>query len=140
MQKYAPLTVITYIFSFGAIYVLLFPPTIQDLFAADFSGIPLDIWLKIGFVILFVTFLAYLLMVYALSTVTATVSSSYIYLQPVMVIVFAFIFAGLGIAEDYTDTITFQKIGYMLIIFLGVFMVVKSKRNLNSRIKAPLNN
>lgn len=131
MVKYSPLTVITYVFTFGAVFVLIFPPTIQDLLIADFISIPTDIWLKIGFVILFVTFLAYLLMVYALSTVTATVSSSYIYLQPVMVIFFAYTFSALQISEDYTDTITLQKIGNMMLIFLGVFMVAKAKINTN---------
>jgi hypothetical protein len=28
----------------------------------------------------------------------------------------------LGIAEDYTGTITLEKIGYMLLIFLGVYI------------------
>lgn len=135
MSKYSPLTVITYIFTFGAFFVFAFPPTIQDLLVADFARIPTDIWLKIGYVILFVTFLAYLLMVYALSIVSATVSSSYIYLQPVMVIFFAYIFSALNISEDYTDTITFQKLGNMLLIFLGVFMVAKAKINTNKTSK-----
>ena len=56
MTKYSPLTVITYVFSFGMVYVLLFPPTIADLSQTDFSIIPSDVWLKIIYVIVGVTF------------------------------------------------------------------------------------
>ncbi len=122
MQKYSPLTVITYVFSFGMCYVLLFPPTIRDLALTDFGAIPAGIWMKIAYVIIAVTFLAYLLTVYGLKYLSASASSSYIYLQPVMVMIFAFLFTAIGIAEDYTNTITMEKIGYMLLIFLGVFL------------------
>ena len=35
---------------------------------------------------------------------------------------FAFLLSAFGIAEDYTGTITLEKIGYMLVIFLGVYI------------------
>ena len=127
MQRYSPLTVITYVFSFGAIYVLLFPPTIRDLLVTDFSIIPAEIWWKIAYVILCVTFLAYLLTVSALKYLSASVSSSYIYFQPVMVILFAYLFSAIGFSEDYTGAITFEKIAYMLVIFCGVFLTIKAK-------------
>ena len=132
MKKYKPFTVVTYIFSFGLLYVLLYPPTLMDLASTDFSLIPLDIVLKIVYVIVGVTFFAYLLTVFALKFLSPSVSSSYIYLQPILVMVFAFVFGMIGISEDYTDTITWEKIGYMLIIFFGVFLTssgsfIKSK-------------
>lgn len=120
MKKYKPLTVITYVFSFGFLYVLLYPPTLMDLSEADFSSIPFDILLKILYVIVGVTFFAYLLTVYGLKSLSPSVSSSYIYLQPVLVMVFTFLFGMWGLSEDYTDTITWEKVGYMLLIFLGV--------------------
>jgi drug/metabolite transporter (DMT)-like permease len=58
---------------------------------------------------------------YGLKYLTASVSSAYIYLQPVLVMIFAFLLSTFGIAEDYTGTITLEKIGYMLVIFLGVY-------------------
>lgn len=122
MKKYKPFTVVTYIFSFGLLYVLLYPPTLIDLASTDFTKIPLDIALKIGYVILGVTFLAYLLTVYSLKFVSPSVSSAYIYLQPVLVMIFTVLFVIMGISEDYTDTITWEKIGYMMIIFFGVFL------------------
>ncbi len=120
MQTYSPLTVITYVFTFGLGFILLFPPTVTDLFITNFSAIPIDAWVKIGYVIVGVTFLTYLLTMYALKHLSPSVSSSYIYFQPVLVILFAVYFSYIGIAEDYTDTITWEKMGYMLLIFTGV--------------------
>lgn len=133
MQRYSPLTVITYVFSFGTIYVLLFPPTIRDLLLTDFSIIPTEIWWKIVYVVICVTFLVYLLTVFALKHLTASVSSSYIYFQPMMVILFAFLFSAIGISEDYTAAITLEKIMYMFIIFCGVYITSSSSLKLKRK-------
>lgn len=122
MKKYKPFTVITYVFSFGLLYVLTYPPTISELFTTDFLTIPFDVILKIIYVIVGVTFFTYLLTVYGLKYLSPSISSAYIYIQPVLVMIFAVVFGALGIADDYTDTITWEKIGYMLIIFFGVFL------------------
>jgi drug/metabolite transporter (DMT)-like permease len=125
MFKYKPLTVITYVFTFGLAFVLLYPPTIPDLVATDFGAFTPGITAKVIYVIVGVTFLTYLLTMYGLKHLTPSVSSSYIYLQPVMVMFFAVTLSYIGWADDYTDTITLEKIGYMLLIFLGVYMVSK---------------
>lgn len=127
MQKYSALTVTTYVFTFGMIYVLLFPQTLPDFKTIDFSAIPTDIWFRISFVIVGVTFLTYLLTMYAMKYVSATVTSTYIYLQPVMVIVFAYLFYIIGLSGDYTKSITVAKVMWMCIIFLGVYLVVRSE-------------
>ena len=136
MSRYAPLTVITYVFSFGLIYVTCFPPTLMELSVTDFSVIPLDKIYVIIFVIVGVTFLTYLLTVYGLKQLSPSVSSAYIYLQPVLVMFFAFFLSYIGLTEDYTNTITFQKLIYMLLIFGGValtssssFLRLKRKRS-----------
>jgi len=128
MQKYSPITVITYIFTFGLLYILLYPPTLSEFFSIDYSLLTQAAIFKITYIIIGVTFLAYLLTVYALKDLSPSVSSSYIYLQPVLVIFFAVIFAAIGISDDYTDTITWEKVGYMLLIFLGVFITTRRKR------------
>ncbi len=122
MIKYSPLTVITYVFSIGSFCVLLFPPAIPELMETNFERIPQDIWLKIIYIVIGVTFLTYLLTMFGLKYLSASISSAYIYLQPVLVIFFAFLLAYMGLAADYTSTITLEKMGYMLIIFLGVFL------------------
>jgi drug/metabolite transporter (DMT)-like permease len=122
MSKYSPLTVITYVFSFGLLYVLVFPFTIPEMLDTQFATIPLEIWSKIIFVVVGVTFLVYLLTMYGLKYLSPSTSSAYIYLQPVLVIFFALFFAYIGIAEDYSGTITWQKIAYMFMIFTGVWL------------------
>lgn len=122
MTRYKPLTVITYVFSFGLLYVMLYPPSLMELNAIDFSKIPASQYWVILYVIVGVTFLTYLLTVFGLKYVSASVSSAYIYLQPVLVMFFAVFFSAMGWAEDYTDSITLEKVLYMLLIFVGVYL------------------
>ena len=128
MKKYKPLTVITYVFTFGLGFVLLFPPTLIEFFQTDFQQISLETWAKITYVIIGVTFLTYLLTMYGLKYLSPSVSSAYIYFQPVLVIFFAFFLSYIGFAEDYTDTITWQKGVYMLLIFIGVWLTTRKQK------------
>ncbi len=128
MKKYNPLTVITYVFTFGLGFVLLFPPTLTEVFQTDFQKISLEIWAKIAYVVVGVTFLTYLLTMYGLKYLSPSVSSAYIYFQPVLVIFFAFFLSYIGFAEDYTDTITWQKGVYMFLIFVGVWLTTRKQK------------
>lgn len=123
MKKYKPITVITYVFTFGTIFVMLYPTTIPELFSTHFERIPMHIVWIIVFVIIGVTFFTYLLTMYGLKYLSPTISSSYIYTQPVLVILFAFVFAYFGWSADYSETITLKKILYMLLIFSGIFII-----------------
>lgn len=134
MVKYSPLTVITYVFSFGSLFVLLFPPTLSELSTTNFSNIPTEIWVKIVYVVVGVTFFTYLLTMVGLKYLSPTISSAYIFTQPVLVIVFAYLFAWLGITADYTSAISLEKIGYMLLIFVGVYVLSK-KENAASKLE-----
>lgn len=129
MARYSPLTVITWVFTFGLIYVLLFPPTLYDVVHTNFELIPSDAWAKILYVIVGVTFLTYLLTMYGLKYLSPAMSSVYIYFQPMLVITFAYLFLYLGMADDYTQTITFEKLGYMLLIFLAVYLTARTDRS-----------
>lgn len=126
MKKYAPLTVITYVFSFGLTFVMLYPPTLMELSETSFTTIPTNIIYTIIYVIVGVTFLTYLLTVYGLKHVNPSVSSAYIYLQPVLVMFFAYVLHAVGAAEDYTGAITWEKVIYMLLIFVGVYTTSSS--------------
>ncbi len=123
LLKYSPIQVITYVFTIGLILLLLFPPTWSNLASVDFQQIPASAWYKITYVIIGVTFLTYLLTIYGLKYVSPTVSAAYIYTQPVMVMLFTVLFATFGWAEDYTHTITLERILYMLFVFSGVYLV-----------------
>ena len=130
MSKYSALTVITWVFTFGLIYVLIFPPTFIDLANTNFEGIPTDAWGKISYVIVGVTFLTYLMTMYGLKFLSPSTSAVFIYFQPIMVIFFAYVFAHIGLSDDYTQTITVPKLGYMLLIFLGVYLTIRTEKKI----------
>jgi len=132
MKKYSPLLVITWVFTIGLGFLFLYPPVLTEFYTTNFAAIPKDIWLKITFVVVAVTFLTYLLTMYGLKYLSPAVSSSYIYFQPIMVIGFAYLFLYIGIADDYTSSITLRKIIYMLMIFLGVYLSGKTVTKANS--------
>jgi drug/metabolite transporter (DMT)-like permease len=132
MKKYSPLTVITYVFSFGLLFVMIYPPTLFELLQSNFNMIPFDVWMKIAYVIVGVTFLTYLLTMYGLKYLSASVSSVYIYFQPVLVMFFMVLLSWAGISEDYSGTITLEKIIYMLIIFIGVYITSSSEKIKNA--------
>ena len=106
--------------------MLLFPPTLSEFNQINFQRIPTEIWWKISYVVVGVTFLTYLLTIFGLKYLSATISSAYIYTQPVMVMLFTFLFAYIGWSEDYRSSITSEKILYMFVIFTGVYLTSKS--------------
>lgn len=126
MSKYKPLTVITFNFIFGLLFIMAYPPTWADISTANFESFPNAIWLKIGFVIVGATFFTYLLNIFALKHVSPSVSGSYIYTQPILVMLFTVLFAYIGWTEDFVEAITFEKIAYMLMIFTGVYLISRS--------------
>jgi drug/metabolite transporter (DMT)-like permease len=127
MLKYKPITVITCVFTFGLSYILFFPPVWVELAQIDVVNLPGYIYGEIIFVIVGVTFLAYLLNIFALKTVSPAVSSSYIYLQPVFAGIFAWLFLT-WVKADYVQDITFTKVLCSLMIAFGVYLISRSSR------------
>jgi len=117
MKKYHPFTVMKWVFSFGLIVVL--PFGIEDLTVVDWAGFPTQIWVAIVYVLLFTTFLAYLLNAYALSTVNPTTASAYIYLQPLVASTVAVLW--------YNDHLSLIKVLCGVMIFLGVYLISSKK-------------
>jgi drug/metabolite transporter (DMT)-like permease len=113
MAKYSPLTIMKWVFLFGLFYVT--PVSLNLVIVADYAAIPTNIWLSIGFVIVFTTVLAYLLNNYSLVTLSPTVNSAYIYLQPVLTSVIAISFG--------KDNLTYVEVIAALLIFIGVYFV-----------------
>jgi len=117
MKKYKPLTVITWVFTFGAIFV--FPFGVEQSTQIEWSTFSSTIWWEFTFVIIGTTFLAYLLNIYGLKNLNPATVSTYIYLQPLLAATFA-IWSG----KDRLDWI---KIIAALLIFSGVYLVSKRK-------------
>jgi len=124
MAKYSPLTVITGVFSFGLIYVLIWPFSTSEFIMVDWGSMPTDIPWRILFVVVGVTFLPYLLTVMAIKNVSPSVASSYIYFQPLIASGFIYLSFLLGM-EDYTSDFSIYKMGSALFIFIGVYLVSK---------------
>ena len=124
-KKYSPLTVITYVFSFGLFFVSIYPPSISQFSEIEFSQIPSDVWAKIAYVVFGITITAYLLTLYGLRRLKASATSSYIYFQPLFVIVFSYLFFYFNFTADYTGAINVFKISSMLLILGGVWLSTK---------------
>ena len=91
MSKYKPITVISWVFIFGAFFAI--PFGISEVQAIDWTSFGNEEWLRILYVIIGTTFLAYLLNIYALGSVDPTVVSIYIYLQPIIVTILTAVWA-----------------------------------------------
>ena len=113
LNKYHPITILLYLFGFGVLYII--PFGYNSLTDIKWGGMPNIVYLKIAFVVIFTTFVAYLLNSSALKQLSPTTVSIYIYLQPILATMFA-IFWG-------ADSLDNQKIIAALLIFMGVYLV-----------------
>lgn len=113
MLKYHPITVIKYIFLFGAAFII--PVSFGVFIQTDFSAIPLRIWGSIFYVVAGTTALAYILNNYSLRTLSPTVTGTYIYLQPVL--------ASAAAIAVGMDTLKPVEVVAALLIFAGVYFV-----------------
>jgi drug/metabolite transporter (DMT)-like permease len=134
MSEYKPLTVITWVFTFGLVYVSIWPFSISEFAMVDFTALSIDEISRLVFVVVGVTFLVYLLMVYAMKRLSPSISSSYIYLQPLLAAFFIYIFYLAGL-EDYTQDFTFAKIACAILIFVGVYLVIRPPRKIKAEIQ-----
>ncbi len=115
MRSYRVITVMFWIFLPGLLLVL--PFGWQEFSIVEWTTTPANALLILGFIIVGTTFLAYLLNAYALVTVSASVVSAYVYLQP-------FIAAAIAIAIG-KDQLDVRMIVSALLVFAGVYLVSK---------------
>lgn len=126
MKKYNSITVISWVFLFGFLFV--FPFGIGDIIATDFSSWTINTYLAVGFVVVFTTFLAYLFNIYALNYVSPSVNGSYVYLQPAVTFIMVSIYAYVLNNTAYAQDINLIKILSCLLIFAGVYLISKKKK------------
>ncbi len=113
-KKYHPFTVIKWVFFFGLIMV--FPFGIKEVMEIDWSRFTLNLWLALGFILVFTSFLTYLFNIFALTHLNATTVSGYIYLQP--------FFASLIAVMSHKEELTLLKIASGVMIFMGVYLIL----------------
>ena len=128
MKKYHTITVISWVFLFGFIYV--FPLGIHDVLTTNFEAFTLNTYLVLAYIVFFTTFLAYLFNIYALNYLSPSVNSSYIYLQPAISFIIVSISAYILIDNTYTNDINLIKILSCLMVILGVYIVGRSQKKL----------
>lgn len=117
MAKYHTINVLKWVFLFGTI--ILVPLGYSDLSIIDWNSFDGKIWFDISFVVFGVTFIAYIMNVYALKQLSPSIVSAYIYLQPLMAAAIA-LYLG-------KDSLSWQKIISALLIFGGVMMASYKK-------------
>jgi drug/metabolite transporter (DMT)-like permease len=122
MKKYKPITVITWVFSFGLVFISLWPPVWSEMHRVYWDLIPTKIYLEIFYVIFAVTFLTYLFNIFALKYVSPTVSSTYIYSQPIFAGFFAWLLISF-LGKDYVQDITWVKVLCAVLIAFSVWVV-----------------
>jgi drug/metabolite transporter (DMT)-like permease len=126
MKKYHAFTVTSWMFLIGFLFVL--PFGFDNLIATDFGAFTLNTYLIAGYMVLFTTFLAYLLNVYALNHVSPSVNSSYIYFQPAISFIIVSIVAYTLMDETYSKDINWIKILSCLLVIFGVYLVSKTQK------------
>lgn len=113
MKKYKPITVISWVFLFGLLFVS--PFGWSEFQSIEWSTMPTIIMWEVGFVVICTTFLAYLFNIYGLKTLNPSTVSTYIYLQPVLASIVAIIAS--------SDELDFIKILSAVLICIGVYLV-----------------
>lgn len=119
MSKYHPFTVMKWVFLFGAFIIL--PAGYEKLITTNFAAFDINVWLSVGYVVIFTTFLAYLLNIVAMQYVSPTLTSTYIYSQPVI--------AGVVSIILLQDSLTWIKIASSVLVFVGVYFVNLTGKN-----------
>lgn len=117
IRKYSPYTLMKWLFLFSvATYI---PFTIPELMQLDIALFTPVAFMDIAFIIIFPTFISYLLIPFSQKLLKPTVVSMYNYLQPVTSALLATV---LGIAA-----FGIVKAGATALIFLGVWVVTQSR-------------
>lgn len=129
MQKYHFITLISWVFLFG--FIFLVPFAMKDLvFTTNFEAFTINTYLVIGYVIVFTTFCTFLFNIYALKQVSAPVAASYTYVQPavsfIIVLVMSFIFHN----NMYTKDINWVKVACCFLVIIGVYLISKKQKKI----------
>jgi len=120
VSRYSPVTIMKWMFLFGTIVCLPFcyKPLVQTNFTVLDSGT----YLRIAYMVLFATFMGYLLIPIGQKVLRPTTLSMYNYVQPIVASMVA-VFIGI-------DTFGYEQALSGLLVFSGVYIVTQSKSRL----------
>jgi drug/metabolite transporter (DMT)-like permease len=114
--KYHTTTILKWVSFFGFIFIL--PFSVKPALEINFAAITPIAWAGLAYIIILNTFVAYLLINFALKHLMPSTISYYNYMQPVIAALSSFTIGG--------ASITMPKILAALLIFFGVYLVNKS--------------
>ena len=118
IEKYNIITLLKWLFLL-AIFLNL-PVTFNEFTSVKWADLPIkNAVLPMLFVVVGTTFCTYLFNAYALRTLSPSTVSSFIYLQPIVGIVYA--------VSTKSDTLSLVSITGMILIFIGIYLVTKKK-------------
>jgi len=116
ISKYNIITLLKWLFLLGVI--MNFPVTLSQFSEVEWTNLPLkEAIIPMAFVVIGTTFFTYLFNAYALTKLTASSVSSFIYLQPIVGIIFAI--------STKSDSLTLISVVGMILIFIGIYLVTK---------------
>jgi len=124
MEKYSPLHVIRWVFTFGLPFII--PFGWNEARAVDWNQFDVQHLLALASIIITGTFLAYYFNGYGLQRLGAGVTGSYIYTQPFFAVLIATVILG--------ETLSWQKLLSGVLIFCGVYLVSFRKKNRDATI------
>jgi drug/metabolite transporter (DMT)-like permease len=119
LEKYHPVTVMKWTFLFGMLTTI--PAGYNQWSTMNWITIPLMDILGIGFVVVFATYLGYLLISFGLRRLSPTIVSTYTYTQPIIAAYLSII-----MGQDQLD---FVMVVSALLIFTGVFVVSRQRNS-----------
>ena len=117
IKRYNVFTINKWMFLWSALIIL--PFTSHHVMQIEWAQVSTHTWLEAGYVVLFGTFIGYILTMIGQRVLRPTVVSIYNYIQPIVSVTVS-IFMGIGI-------FTFSQGIAIILVFSGVWLVVKSK-------------
>lgn len=118
IEKYNVINLLKWLFLL-AIF-MNFPVTIGEFSSVDWINLPTkEAILPMVFVVVGTTFCTYLFNAYALRTLSPSTVSSFIYLQPIVGIIYA--------VSTKSDSLSLVSVIGMILIFIGIYLVTKKQ-------------
>lgn len=117
IMRYSPITLMKWMFLFATI--VFTPICYDDVIRVDYSALPLDIYVRMFYVVFCSTFIAYILIPIGQKNLRPTIVSMYSYVQPLVASIAAVVIG--------MDTFGWHKALAGGLVFLGVYVVTISR-------------
>lgn len=117
-KKYHAITLAKWLYLVGLFMVV--PFGFSELKMVEWNSMPLPIMYRVGFVIIFTSFMTYMFNLFAIKELKPTTLSIFIYLQPVIASSYALLVG--------SDSLNFIKIAATVLIFIGVYLVTRKPK------------